>query len=177
MTSNGHSSAHESAPSGATGAVLKSSDPVPEGAVPVKGLDFDKFADRDVTVAELVDHLTRVGFQASSIGQAADIINGMVCMKCPSDLLDLVNSLFTAKLARCRDWGRNNHISWLHVQSNIVRVAGNIEMACATQACLGHCDHCWWRRRGLDQVPGRDISWIFPHPRGCPQSQGHEPYW
>lgn len=66
------------APSGATGAVLKPSDPVPEGAVPVKGLDFDAFADRNVTVAELVENLTNMGFQASSLGQAVDIVNGMV---------------------------------------------------------------------------------------------------
>ena len=66
------------APSGATDAVLKPSDPVPEGAVPVKGLDFDAFADRNITVAELVENLANVGFQATSIGQAADIVNGMV---------------------------------------------------------------------------------------------------
>lgn len=66
------------APSGATDAVLKPSDPIPEGAVPVKGLDFDAFADRNVTVAELVENLAKVGFQASSIGQAVDIVNGMV---------------------------------------------------------------------------------------------------
>lgn len=67
-----------SAPSAATDAVLKPSDPIPEGAVPVKGLDFDSFADRNVTVAELVENLAKVGFQASSIGQAVDIVNGMV---------------------------------------------------------------------------------------------------
>lgn len=66
------------APSGATDAVLKPSDPVPESAVPVKGLDFDAFADRNITVAELVENLASVGFQATSIGQAADIVNGMV---------------------------------------------------------------------------------------------------
>lgn len=66
------------APSGATDAVLKPSDPIPEDAIPVKGLDFDAFADRNVTVAELVENLANVGFQASSIGQAVDIVNGMV---------------------------------------------------------------------------------------------------
>ena len=67
------------APSGATEAVLKPSDPIPEGTIPVKGLDFDKFTGRNITVAELVEGMTHMGFQASSIGQAVEIVNGMVC--------------------------------------------------------------------------------------------------
>lgn len=67
-----------SAPTGATDAVLKSSDPVPHDVVPVRGLDFDAFAGRNVTVAELVENLANVGFQATAIGQAVDIVNGMV---------------------------------------------------------------------------------------------------
>lgn len=71
--------ANNAAPSGATDAVLKPSDPVPEGAMPVKGLDFNDFKDRDITVAELVENMAQMGFQASSIGQAAKIVDGMVC--------------------------------------------------------------------------------------------------
>ena len=67
------------APSGATDAVLKPSDPVPEGAVPVTGLDFDDFKDRNISAAELVESMGAMGFQASSIGQATKIIDGMVC--------------------------------------------------------------------------------------------------
>jgi hypothetical protein len=67
------------APSGATDAVLKPSDPVPDSAIPVQGLDFDNFTDRNVTVAELVEGMANMGFQASSIGQAVEIVNGMVC--------------------------------------------------------------------------------------------------
>ena len=66
------------APSGATDAVLKPSDPVPDNAIPVQGLDFDNFADRNMTVAELVEGMANMGFQASSIGQAVEIVNGMV---------------------------------------------------------------------------------------------------
>jgi deoxyhypusine synthase len=69
------------APSGATAAVLKPSDPVPEGATPVEGLDFNDFTNRNVTVAELVEKMGSMGFQASSIGRAAQIIDGMVGMK------------------------------------------------------------------------------------------------
>lgn len=66
------------APSGAQDAVLKPSDPVPEGAIPVTGLDFDKFAGRNITVAEMVEGMGNMGFQATSVGQATQIINGMV---------------------------------------------------------------------------------------------------
>lgn len=67
-----------SAPSGATDAVLKESDPVPQDAVPVVGLEFDKYRERDITAAEMVASMTNMGFQASSVGQAAKIIDGMV---------------------------------------------------------------------------------------------------
>ena len=69
---------NDAAPAGATDAVLKPSDPVPDGAIQVKGFDFEEFAGRDVTVAELVDGMNNMGFQASSIGQAVKIIDGMV---------------------------------------------------------------------------------------------------
>lgn len=72
------SPANEAAPTGVADAVLKPSDPVPAEAIPVKGLDFDAFADRNITVAELIENLKNVGFQATSVGQAVDIINGMV---------------------------------------------------------------------------------------------------
>ena len=38
-----------SAPELAAGAVLKESDPVPAGMVEVTGIDFDKYADRDIS--------------------------------------------------------------------------------------------------------------------------------
>lgn len=76
MTTNG--AVNGSAPATVTDAVLKPSDPVPEGAIPVQGLDFDKYAGRNVTAAELVDGMVNMGFQASSVGQAVKIIDGMV---------------------------------------------------------------------------------------------------
>lgn len=69
------------APSGATDAVLKASDPVPEDAVPVIGLDFDEHKSRDISVAEMVGNMTNMGFQATSVGKAAKIINDMVCVQ------------------------------------------------------------------------------------------------
>ncbi len=76
MASNG--ATNSEAPVDATNAVLKPSDPVPEGAIPVEGVEFDKFTGRDIMVAELVDGMSNMGFQASSIGQAVEIVDGMV---------------------------------------------------------------------------------------------------
>lgn len=66
------------APSGATDAVLKPSEPVPDGATEVQGIDFDNFADRSITVDELVAGMASMGFQATSVGEAVRIIEGMV---------------------------------------------------------------------------------------------------
>jgi hypothetical protein len=67
-----------SAPDGAKGAVFVNSDPVPEGALPVRGLDFNLHSDADISVIDLVDGMSRMGFQASAIGDAVRIINEMV---------------------------------------------------------------------------------------------------
>ena len=69
---------HSRAPIHATDVVLKPSDPVPHGAQEVKGIEFDKFRDRDITVQELVSGMANMGFQASAVSNAVDIINDMV---------------------------------------------------------------------------------------------------
>lgn len=68
----------ESAPSGATEAVFKISEQVPEGAQKVSGLDFDQFQGKDITVHDLVSNMAMMGFQASGVGEAVRIINDMV---------------------------------------------------------------------------------------------------
>lgn len=78
MSNNGVAAA---APTGATDAVLKPSDPVPDTAVPVAGLDFDDFRGRNATAAEIVAAMSRMGFQASSLAQAVEIVDGMVGVK------------------------------------------------------------------------------------------------
>lgn len=65
-------------PSSATEAVLVSSASMPEDAVPVRGVDFNQFRDRDITVPELVASMAGMGFQASAVGEAVRIINEMV---------------------------------------------------------------------------------------------------
>lgn len=70
--------AQASAPSDATDAVLKPSDPVPEGSRQVQGIDFNQYAKRSITVEELVGGYASMGFQATSVGEAVRIINDMV---------------------------------------------------------------------------------------------------
>jgi len=65
-------------PTSASNAVLVESQPVPEGTQQVSGVDFDKFQGRDITVAEMVDNMTNMGFQGSAVAEAARIINEMV---------------------------------------------------------------------------------------------------
>lgn len=65
-------------PSSVADAVLVVSQPVPEGSHEVRGVDFDRFQGRDITVAELVENLTHTGFQGSAVAEAARIVNEMV---------------------------------------------------------------------------------------------------
>lgn len=69
---------HTAAPSGATDAVLKPSDPVPADSQEVQGIDFNHHASRDISVAELIGGYASMGFQATAVGKAVRIINAMV---------------------------------------------------------------------------------------------------
>lgn len=68
------------APAGATDAVLKPSEPVPADAKEVQGIDFNQYANRSITVEELIAGYASMGFQATSVGEAVRIINGMVSL-------------------------------------------------------------------------------------------------
>lgn len=69
---------NNSPPSDVAAAVLKPSDPVPEDAKRVQGIDFNDYAQRSITVEELVGGMANMGFQATSVGEAVRIINDMV---------------------------------------------------------------------------------------------------
>ncbi|KUL85129.1 hypothetical protein ZTR_06276 [Talaromyces verruculosus] len=73
----------DQAPSSATAAVLVPSAPVPDDARKVRGVDFDDYVDRDITVSELVSNMSTMGFQASAIGEAVRIINDMRAFRDP----------------------------------------------------------------------------------------------
>jgi hypothetical protein len=67
-----------SPPSNATDAVLKPSEPVPEDSTEVQGIEFNDYADRAITVEELVAGYASMGFQATAVGEAVRIVNDMV---------------------------------------------------------------------------------------------------
>ncbi|KAI9676297.1 MAG: Deoxyhypusine synthase [Bathelium mastoideum] len=65
------------APAGATDAVLKASEPVEEGAKQVRGIEFDRYKNSGISVQDMVQGMGDMGFQATSIGEAVRIVNGM----------------------------------------------------------------------------------------------------
>jgi deoxyhypusine synthase len=69
------------APSTATDAVLKPSQPVPKDSRVVHGVEFNKYSERDggIKVEELVGGMAGMGFQASAVAEAARIVEEMVC--------------------------------------------------------------------------------------------------
>lgn len=80
MTMEGSNVPGNSIPSGASEAILKKSDEMPPGSQKVEELDFNKFTGRSITADELVEGMSNMGFQASSIGEAVKIINDMVLL-------------------------------------------------------------------------------------------------
>lgn len=62
-------------PAEAAAAVLKRSEPIPETAVAVEGPDFDK----SLSLQDLLSNYQTIGFQATSLGKAIEIVNRMVC--------------------------------------------------------------------------------------------------
>lgn len=65
-------------PTGASAAVLKPSEPMPDFAVTVEGPNFDE----EISLQKLLGSYQRIGFQANSLGRAIDIVNKMVCCIC-----------------------------------------------------------------------------------------------
>lgn len=61
----------------ATEAVLKQSIPVPDSFVEVKGMDYSQDKAYNLKATDLIDSMRTMGFQASSVAQACDIINEM----------------------------------------------------------------------------------------------------
>lgn len=58
-------------------AVLKASEPVPEGLIKVEGIDYSKPEATNMRATDLIASMKTMGFQASSLGQACDIIDSM----------------------------------------------------------------------------------------------------
>ncbi|AGO09955.1 AaceriAAL036Wp [[Ashbya] aceris (nom. inval.)] len=71
------SSNHDSAPGDVAEHVFKQSEPVPENFVEVKGIDYSRPDAVDMRATDLIKSMKTMGFQASSLGQACDIIDEM----------------------------------------------------------------------------------------------------
>lgn len=68
-------------PSKATDAVLVASDPVPDDAREVSGIDWSALpSESRAIISNFVLNLSGQGFQSSAIGDAIRIINDMVCL-------------------------------------------------------------------------------------------------
>ena len=61
-------------PAAVSAAILQPSEPVPDTAVSVRGPDFDA----NLSLQDLLKSYERIGFQASNLGKAINIVNGMV---------------------------------------------------------------------------------------------------
>lgn len=70
-------------------AVLVPSDEIPEGAQKVEEIDFNAFKGRPITVDDIMQGMSNMGFQASSMGEAVKIINKMVSSKCQQVIFDV----------------------------------------------------------------------------------------
>ena len=68
------------APGLATNAVLKPSDPISTDMHEVEGIDFNQYADKALTVDDLISGMKYMGFQATAVGEAVRIINDMVVL-------------------------------------------------------------------------------------------------
>ncbi|KAJ7591094.1 DHS-like NAD/FAD-binding domain-containing protein [Mycena floridula] len=62
-----------SVPFAASAAVLQPSDPIPETAVSIQGPNFDD----PLSIQQLLQSYERIGFQATSLGRAIEIVNKM----------------------------------------------------------------------------------------------------
>ena len=64
----------------ASGAIYVGSVPIPKewSSREVKGIDFNDFAGRDVTATDLIRGMAKIGFQASNVTKACELIDEMV---------------------------------------------------------------------------------------------------
>ncbi|KAJ5223251.1 deoxyhypusine synthase [Penicillium chermesinum] len=145
-------------PTSATNSVLLASEPMPAGTHQVRGVDFDQFQGRDITVAELVDNLTHTGFQGSAVAEAARIINEMRAFRHPETgdkttiFLGYTSNLISSGLRdTLRYLVKHNHVS------AIVTTAGGVEediIKCLAPTYLGSfaTPGAGLRAKGLNRI-------------------------
>ncbi|KAL8834856.1 MAG: hypothetical protein Q9170_003556 [Blastenia crenularia] len=116
------------APNTASDAVLMPSAPVAANARIVKGLEFNNYKGKALTVEEMVDDMAGMGFQASAVSEAVRIVNNMRDWKDPESgarttiFLGYTSNLVSSGLRETlRYLIEHNHVS------AIVTTAGGIE--------------------------------------------------
>ncbi|KAN0079141.1 Deoxyhypusine synthase [Elaphomyces granulatus] len=145
-------------PASATEAVLVPSAPVPEGTRLVRGIDFNQFAGRNITVAEILSQMASMGFQATAVAEAVRIINDMRLYRDPSTgarttiFLGYTSNLISSGLRETlRFLVQHRHVS------AIVTTAGGIEedlIKCLAPTYLGSFTAAGadLRARGLNRI-------------------------
>ncbi|OAL50970.1 DS-domain-containing protein [Pyrenochaeta sp. DS3sAY3a] len=149
---------HTAAPSGATDAVLKPSDPVPADSQEVQGIDFNHYASRDISVAELLGGYASMGFQATAVGKAVRIINAMRAWKDPES--GQGTTIFLGYTSNLISSGLRETLRYLvehkHV-SAIVTTAGGVEedfIKCLAPTYLGSFSTpgAGLRQKGMNRI-------------------------
>ncbi|KAJ3052624.1 hypothetical protein HK097_005935 [Rhizophlyctis rosea] len=160
-----------STPSAALEAVLVQSTPMPEGALEVRGYDFNK----GINYSELFNSYLRTGFQATSIGQAAEEVNRMLNWRLSDEAINLDESpeyqdpttraqtkckIFLGYTSNLVSSGIREHIRFLAQHSLIdviVTSAGGVEediIKCLGPTYLGKFDLRGedLRKKGLNRI-------------------------
>ncbi|KAI5803445.1 Deoxyhypusine synthase-domain-containing protein [Peziza echinospora] len=166
-------------PEAATNAVLVQSVAIPPEwkEREVKGIDFNDFAGRDVTVPELIKGMTKMGFQSSNVARACEIIDDMRTWRDPET--NTPATIFLGYTSNLISSGLRETIRYLvqhkHV-SAIVTTAGGIEediIKCLAPTYLGSfsLDGATLRSQGLNRignllVPNNNYcsfeDWVMP---------------
>lgn len=146
------------APTLSTDAVLKPSAPIPTGVHEVSGVEFNDYADRDITVADLVSNMTNMGFQASAVADAVRIINDMRTFRDPET--GAKTTIFLGYTSNLVSSGLRSTLRYLvqhsHV-SAIVTTAGGIEedlIKCLAPTYLSSfsADGADLREKGMNRI-------------------------
>jgi deoxyhypusine synthase len=78
MASKNTTNDGQTIPPTASGAVLKPSEPVADDMQQVRGIEFNDHAGKLMTINDLIDGMSNMGFQASAVAEATRIIDEMV---------------------------------------------------------------------------------------------------
>lgn len=153
-----NSQTNTEAPTLSTNAVLKPSAPIPTDVHQVSGVEFNDYAHRDITVAELVANMTDMGFQASAVAEAVRIINDMRKFRDPET--GAKTTLFLGYTSNLVSSGLRSTLRYLvqhsHV-SAIVTTAGGVEedlIKCLAPTYLSSfsADGADLRERGMNRI-------------------------